>query len=795
MSLIKNVSELPFQPPKTLFGRAELLAQVEQFLTAKQAVLLYGVAGMGKTAVAASLAAQAIQKGQTVIWLHADTLDKILRQILWLYEIRAEQDIAAQVSSVLKKYQPLVILHDTHRHEEAAQFIWSCARNQSAVLLVNETATDGPWEPVLVRRLGSSDSQQLFTSITGTQPPESGSFIDYCDGHPLSIELAARQIASRAIDLPTLMTKLPTSYTTLRQRVLAVMDAAFHTLDTGNQGLLLALCANFSHGISADVIRVVINSSLGITQQLCQGVARRGFITLRTVGDHIYYRTHPLIQEFAVAELHANNRYAQAKNRLLDSITKFAKSNTVSRDLFVLEMDNFIGAAEYAIETGQPEALRVLVGVLNQQAGLTERRGYASDTQRLTAYLGNSVSIPEEVIDGEVIEEEASEAATDKPSPPPSSLPLIDAALRDTDVRSLEATLPKELNSTALIPADSPLITCQTLEIALQAASNRQDKPEMARLSVETGRCHAEQNQPDRAMLFYQQAIDLYQEMGDLANMLFALEHLALISQIVEGPEQTLKHTRRGFNIARQLSDHATMARFLILSAEAYAMLGDTNNAINGYKQAVKIHRNMNNQEETGIALGKLASIYMDCNRYREAAAALSQAISLFNEIGRKDLHGRALGNLGTALGHLGRWREAGQRHAAALHLARELGDGDEELFQLRNLAYVAEAEGLLNWAVNYNRQALYLAILARDGIAISDLTFELGRLLSTEEETIPQSAILLQHSIGLNPRMEALRLLETVRSRMKKQEKNYPVETDIYTYAAASYPNADLKR
>ncbi|MBZ0308210.1 MAG: hypothetical protein K8I82_19245 [Anaerolineae bacterium] len=746
---------------------------------------------MGKTAIAATLAAQTLQKGQTVLWLHTNTLEKMLRQTLWLYEIRAEQDITSQVASLLKKYQPLVIISGSQQHDAAAQFVWACTHHQVAALLIHETAADGPWEPVLVRRLGYGDSQQLFTSIAGIEPPELSQFLNYCDGHPLSVELAARQIASRAVDLATIVAKLPASSTTLRQRVLAVIDAAFHSLDTGNQGLLLALCANFSHGISADVIRVVINSSLGITQQLCQQVAKRGFITARTTDGHTYYLTHSLIQEFATMELHTNNRYMQAKNRLLESIVKFAKSNTLSRELLVLEMDNFIGAAAYAVETEKLDVLRVLLMMLNQHSGLTERRGYAEDIRRLAGHLGAAAAaIPDEVIDGEFIEE--------KPSPPPSSIPLVDSTLKTTDIRppeSLEATLPQELNSTALIPADSPLISCQALEIALQAATNRRDKPEMARLSVEVGRCYAEQQQPDRAMLFYQQAIDINQEIGDLANVLIALEYLTLISQVMEGPEQSLTHTRRGFNIARQLGDQATMARFLSLSGDAYAKLGDTNNAINVFKQAIKIERGMNRPEETGITLGKLAAIYMDCNRYREAAAALSQAVSLFTEIGRKDLHGRALGNLGTALGHLGHWREAGQRHAAALHIARETGDVDEEYFQLRNLAYVAEMEGLLKWAVNYNRQALYLALLARDGTAISELTFELGRLLAVEEETIPQAAILLQHSIGLNARLEALRLLETVRSRMKKQDKKYPAEPDIYTYAAGSYPNADLRR
>lgn len=789
MTRIKNLSELPFQPPAALIGREELLAQLNECLAAKQAALLFGIAGIGKTAIAATIAAQAIQNGQVVLWLHADSLEKMTRQILWLYEIRAEDDPAAQVAILLKKYQPLVILSAFESHEVAAKFVWLCAKNNAGVLLISETATDGPWETFLVRRLGYHDSQTLFTNMAGVQPAELSDFLNYCDGHPLIIELAARQMGS--VNLASIMAKLPANYTSPRQRILAVIDAAFHTLDVSNQGLLLALCANFASGISADLIRVVINTSLGIAQQLVQTLAKRGFVTIRKVGEHTYYQIHPLLQEFAVEELRSNQRYLQAKNRILEAIVTFARYSNPSRELFVLETENFIGAAQYALKTEKMEALRALVNLLNQQKGLTERRGYDEEVHRLASYLKGVPNIPEEVIMGEVVEEKPPESAIPVPAPQVVSI-------RDTDIRKpggLEATVMQELNSTALIPADSPLISCQALEMALQAAASRQDRPEMARLAMEVGRCHAEQQNFQPAFQQYQHAILLYQDMGDMAHLLIGLENLSLLSLTVEGPENTLKHTRRGFNIARQLSDTPTTARFLSISGDAYLMLGDSHNAVNAYKQAVKLYRSIELKEETGITLGKLAAVYMDLNRNREAAAALSQAISLFTDIHRKDLQGRALGNLGTALGNLGRWHEAGQRHSAALHLARELGDVDEERFQLRNLAYVAETEGYLNWAVTYNRQALYLAISLRDAPAIAELTYELGRLLSMENESLRQAEILLQRSVELNPRTEVLRLLENVRQTLRKYPKSAPAETDIYTYAAAVYPNVNRQK
>src|SRR5690606_28242573 len=114
----------------------------------------------------------------------------------------------------------------------------------------------------------------------------------------------------------------------------------------------------------------------------------------------------------------------------------------------------------------------------------------------------------------------------------------------------------------------------------------------------------------------------------------------------------------------------------------------------------------------------------------------------------------------------------AGRRHAAALRIARQQNDTEEERFQLRNLAYVAETEGHLNWAMNYNRQALYLALLAEDEDSISQIAYDLARLLVKEDAWVAQALPLLEKSAALHPRGEVLTLLEKTRARYDKLQR-----------------------
>ncbi|NJL96136.1 MAG: hypothetical protein HC915_21600, partial [Anaerolineae bacterium] len=90
------------------------------------------------------------------------------------------------------------------------------------------------------------------------------------------------------------------------------------------------------------------------------------------------------------------------------------------------------------------------------------------------------------------------------------------------------------------------------------------------------------------------------------------------------------------------------------------------------------------------------------------------------------------------------------------MKIARELGDVDEERFQLRNLAYVAKVDGYFHWAVVYNRQALYLAILENDRPTIAEIAYDIARLLASQSETLPQAKVLLEHALHYQTRSDA---------------------------------------
>lgn len=726
------------QLPTHVVGRAGLQKQVEQFLSAQGSVLLYGTPGIGKHALAGFLASRYLGRGGRVLWLNGRFLEG---QVLRAYG----QTDADQIRDILRQTRPLVVISRPQQPDNAAHFIWA-HRTNNPVIVISETASDGPWEPVLVRRLDAQASEQLFTSLAGVAPHIS--LLEAMDGHPLVIRLLALTSRYQHIgDLP------PRAATPIDQWH-NLMNVAFLMLHPAQQGLLLAIGTAFADRIHRQLVAALLNQPEAL-EKFYQPLVDRGF--LEAQGD--YFALHPLIRAFAHRQL--GDRLGETQNHMLHALSVYREqqdaANPYSRDHVERgehDMLHLIHAAEFAAETQQQALLNKLVWPLIQQEAAWS--AFASEV----AYL-KTLAEPMGIV---------------APAPP---VLLPEERFAQPD----EPTITNHQITTqrAIVPHNE-------IQVNLDAAIARQDRPEMARLSIEMGEWHTERQEHEAAMRHFQQGLALYQEIGDLPNVLEALDK---ISSYATDTEQILDYVNRGLNIANHLNDDGARGHFLNKRGDVYTAAGDSAGAMEAYKGAVKVFRALRDPQATGITLGKLANLYLDLKRYREATVSLSEAITLFEQAGRTDLQGRTLGNLGTALGYMGRWHEAGRRHAAALRIARELGDVDEERFQLQNLAYVAEVEGHTNWAITYGRQALHLALQARDDVAVGQLTFDLGRLML--DDNPPQAAMLLEKSAAYYPRNEARQLYQQARAKLETLRRAGhdidPPEEDLRAYAKAGYP------
>ena len=141
-----------------------------------------------------------------------------------------------------------------------------------------------------------------------------------------------------------------------------------------------------------------------------------------------------------------------------------------------------------------------------------------------------------------------------------------------------------------------------------------------------------------------------------------------------------------------------------------YDVLGKKPEALDYYRQALAIRREVGDRRGEGVTLYNLGRVYNSLGQKPEALDYFQQALVISREVGDRGREGRTLSNLGRVYDSLGKKSEALDYYQQALVISREVGDRRGEGVTLNNLGLVYNSLGQKPEALDYYQQALAIS-------------------------------------------------------------------------------------
>ncbi|MEO8392949.1 MAG: hypothetical protein ABI700_08145, partial [Chloroflexota bacterium] len=245
-------------PQGKLIGRDVVLARVYSQLKENKPVLVYGASGIGKTALAATLASAYTELPGGVFWLNVSNtpFPELLARIgraFNLKEIATSDNPISMVNSAMSALiaaKPMVVLDGQINAQAASELIMRCT-GKLPILMLNEVELSGPWTNVPLGILEPSAAASMFKTLAPEQSEGVDELMAALDGIPFAITVAAGAIRAKKQTPAAFLTALPK-----RPGVsapLLTLTASFGTLSNPLQGLLLLMGAMFRGEASTEL--------------------------------------------------------------------------------------------------------------------------------------------------------------------------------------------------------------------------------------------------------------------------------------------------------------------------------------------------------------------------------------------------------------------------------------------------------------------------------------------------------------------------------------------------------------
>ncbi|MGX4690724.1 tetratricopeptide repeat protein [Streptomyces sp. JNUCC 63] len=780
-------------------------------------VVVTGLAGIGKTALALHAAHQARARG----WFGGGTLfvhlrgydqtgpvggDQALQALLRALGIRdddlpptAGEQQGLYRSELARRAQDgpvLIVADDASTTAQLLPLI--PAQPEHRLLATSRDALTGPGFParlIGLSQLETGSAADLITdALVRTRPDdprprqESQALQEvaaHCGGLPLALTIAASQLTSDPglpiADLSAGLADARTRLEALRYEdrdgrplgVQAAFELSYRRLDDQPARRFRLLSLNPGPDVSTDTAAILTDEPVRTARQDLAALARAGLINEQPVGSN-RWRMHDLTRLYA-DELCRRHDDGTLRQQALKRILEYYRATTNAADKHLRALPG------QTVPEGFLDRTAALAWLDAERPNLTAALPLAAATGHpdkalslaacLTFYLRQRRYFHDALAAGQHALTTARELGDRHREG--TALTYLGGALRE--VRRFEEAIDADTQAVAIY-------------------HELDDRHGEAGALNNLGNALREVRRFEEAIDADTQAVAIYHELDDRHGEAGALNNLGNALQGVRRFEEAIDADTQAVAIYHELDDRHGEAGALNNLGNALREVRRFEEAIDADTQAVAIYRETDDRHGEGLALCNLGIALMGVRRFEEAIDALTQDLAICRELDDRYGEAGALNSLGIALREVRRFEEAIDADTQAADIYRELDDRYGEAGALNSLGIALQGVRRFEEAIDAHTQAadIYRELDDRhgEGQALNNLGIALREARRFEEaiDALTQAAAIYRELGNRHGEAGALNSLGNALMGVRRFEE----AIDALTQAAAIFRETD---
>ncbi len=391
--------EIP-ELPRKLIGRTRLIQRVLNLLDDYERVLLRGFGGTGKTAIAASIAADYLDDGKgDVIWIKTGTAnaDAIFEALGRLFD---EQQVIMSAKGdardhamrkLLARHNGLLVLDDVWNANALARVAHVLPRKMP---LLATSRQKYPLDEVIeIGELEPDEAVKLLDYHARKGLTQSHDVMELCDklgNHAFALEVAGKTLKVYDISPEELLRRIaesphdldmPAGFGELgRTGIKSLLDVTIDALDRELYDTYVAMGGMFEPTATAELIQRTTKAEPEKTVNTLDELVQRGLLNERQMKTLNYYQLHDLAYSYARATFTSKGLSFLP---VIQACREFTVDHADDLGHLDIEISNILEAAETAYELDDNETFLAILNALTVSGAYFVARGHTNRTLEL----------------------------------------------------------------------------------------------------------------------------------------------------------------------------------------------------------------------------------------------------------------------------------------------------------------------------------------------------------------------------------------------------------------------------
>lgn len=288
----------------------------------------------------------------------------------------------------------------------------------------------------------------------------------------------------------------------------------------------------------------------------------------------------------------------------------------------------------------------------------------------------------------------------------------------------------------------------QALQIAVEAK-----RPAMEAIALNNiALVHLAFGEPHKALQNLNRALDIDHRIKNKPGEPIILVNIAQVYSYWGSHREALNYANQGLKIAGEIGNKELVSTCLNNIGNTYLALSENEKSFDAFNRSLKISREIEDKKGEAVTLANLAYLYSNLGERGKAIETLEQALAIFRDIGDRTNIATALGNRAFDYAELGEYQEALSDREQSLQINREIGDKLGEISQLLGLGSIYRRIGerdkqaaSFKQALSNLEEALKLSRGTESPVGETGALHGLGQVYVERNETAKALPVLLE--------------------------------------------------
>ena len=265
------------------------------------------------------------------------------------------------------------------------------------------------------------------------------------------------------------------------------------------------------------------------------------------------------------------------------------------------------------------------------------------------------------------------------------------------------------------IKAGNPQAGLEPLNQARSLAIEVDNQEQKALILQATGIAYRYMGKLDEALRYYQDSLEISQNLGKKRGVAASLAEIAQVEAIKGQPDAALKSDAEALRLFQEIGSKKEAGDVMIDMGGLYLNGGQPDKAVAMFKESLQIQRDAGDETNQAVCLNNIGGVYLDRGENQDALTYFQQALELRQKLNVPDQIAETLHGLGAVYTNIGEYDKAMDAYMRALDLRRKTSDGRGIAFENNAIGTLFHEQGRYGAAISSEQDALKAMREAKD--------------------------------------------------------------------------------